>query len=143
MMLISIIDSMIGSTFAVNILLLFLIILDLVLCTLALLFPKTWFKIFHDQPYTDPQGLLRRTGAVWAAFTLLQVIAYIKWEKQSYWLVLIAGVRLTELFSDWTYLYFAQKTTWSARLSLFIAPPANLAMGWFLIASYLRLTQGR
>jgi hypothetical protein len=141
-MLFSIIDAMIGSALAINILLLFLIILDAVLCTLALLFPNTWFKIFHDQPYTDPQGLLRRTGAVWVAFTLLQALALVKWQEQYYWLVLIAGVRLTELFSDWTYLYFAQKTTWSGRVSLFIAPPTNLAIGWFLIESFLRLTKG-
>jgi hypothetical protein len=140
-MLFSSLDAMIGSTLAINVLLLFLIILDVVLCTLALLFPNTWFKIFHDRPYTDPQGLLRRTGAVWVAFTLLQVIALVKWQGQYYWLVLIAGVRLTELFSDWTYLYFAQNTTWSGRVSLFIAPPANLAMGWFLIESFLRLTK--
>jgi hypothetical protein len=140
MILISFVDSIIGSTFAINSLLIFLIILDAFLCILALLFPATWFKLFHDEPYIDPQGLLRRTGAVWAAFTLLQVIAYLKWEEHFYWLVLIAGVRLTELLSDWTYLYFAQKTTWSGRLSLLIAPPANLAMGWFLIESFSRLT---
>jgi hypothetical protein len=140
-MLVSSIDAMIGSSLAINILLIFLIILDAVLCTLALLFPNAWFKIFHDQPYIDPQGLLRRTGAVWVAFTLLQVVALVQWQEQYYWLVLIAGVRLTELFSDWTYLYFAQKTTWSGRVSLFLAPPANLAIGWFLIESFLRLTK--
>jgi len=140
MILISIIDSIIGLTFSINSLLLFLIILDVVLSILALLFPDTWFKIFHNQPYNDPQGLLRRTGAVWVAFTLLQVIAYVKWEEQPYWLVLVAGVRLTELFSDWTYLYFSQNITWSGGISLFIAPPANLAMGWFLIQSFLVIT---
>ncbi len=140
-MLVSSIDATIGSSLAINILLIFLIILDAVLCTLALLFPNAWFKIFHDQPYIDPQGLLRRTGAVWVAFTLLQVVALVQWQEQYYWLVLIAGVRLTELFSDWTYLYFAQKTTWSGHVSLFLAPPANLAIGWFLIESFLRLTK--
>ena len=141
MILISFVDSIIGSAFAINILLIFLIILDVFLCILALLFPATWFKIFHDEPYTDPQGLLRRTGAVWAAFTLLQIIAYLKWEEQFYWLVLIAGVRLTELFSDWAYLYFAHNITWAGLLSLLISPPANLAMGWFLIESFVRLTR--
>ena len=97
--------------------------------------------MIHNQPYNDPQGLLQRTGAVWVAFTLLQVIAYVKWEEQPYWLVLVAGVRLTELFSDWTYLYFSQNITWSGAISLFIAPPANLAMGWFLIQSFLAITK--
>jgi hypothetical protein len=66
-------------------------------------------RVMRNVSYIDPQGLIRRTEAIWTAFTLLQVIAYIKWEEQFYWLVLIAGVRLTELFSDWTYLYLAQK----------------------------------
>ena len=143
MMLISLIEAMIGLTLAINILLLVLIVLDVVLSTLTIVFPGTWFKIFHNQTYTDPQGLLRRTGAVWAAFTLLQLIAYVKWEAHPYWLVLVAGVRLTELFSDWTYLYFAQNITRSGRISLLIAPPANLAMGWFLVQSFLVLTKAK
>ena len=130
---------MIGSKRVIKLLLLFLVVLDVVLSTLALFFPETWFRIFHGAPYIDPQGLLRRTGAVWVAFTLLQIIAYIRWERRPYWLVLIAGVRLTELFSDWAYLYFAQSITWSGRLSLLIAPPGNLIMGWFLIKSFLRI----
>jgi hypothetical protein len=139
-MLVSMIDSIIGSTLAINVLLILLIALDIVLSVLAILFPDTWFKIFHDQPYIDPQGLLRRTGAVWVAFTLLQAIAYIKWQQQPYWLVLVAGVRLTELFSDWAYLYFSRNTTWSGCVSLFVSPPANLVIGWFLIQSFLTIS---
>lgn len=134
---------MIGSTRTINLLLLFLIALDVVLSILALAFPQVWFRLIHDEPYIDPQGLLRRTGAVWAAFTLLQAMAYAKWRQRPYWLVVVAGVRLTELFSDWTYVYFAQQVTWSGRVGLLIAPPANLAMGWFLIKSFLRITGSR
>jgi hypothetical protein len=136
----SIIDFFVSSPFVINLLLLLLIILDVVLSILALLLPHTWFKIFHSQPYIDPQGLLRRTGAVWLAFTLLQCIAYMRWQEQPYWLVVIAGVRLTELFSDWTYLYFSQTITKVGRISLWIAPPANLVMGWLFIQSFLTLT---
>jgi hypothetical protein len=142
-MISAIIDFLVTSPFLINLLLVFLIILDVVLSVLALLLPNTWFRLFHNQPYVDPQGLLRRTGAVWVAFTLLQFIAFMKWQEQPYWLVLIAGVRLTELFSDWTYLYFAQNITKVGRLSLLIAPPANLVMGWFFIQSFLRLTAGK
>jgi hypothetical protein len=95
---------MIGSPLAINVLLLFLIVLDAVLSILAIAFPQAWFRLIHDQPYIDPQGLLRRTGAVWAAFTLLQAMAYAKWRARPDWLVVVAGVRLTELFSDWTYV---------------------------------------
>lgn len=119
-------------------LLIFLVVLDTVLSTLTICFPEMWFRIFHGVAYVDPQGLLRRTGALWVAFTLLQATAFFKWERQPYWLVLVAGVRLTELFSDWTYLYFASNITTYGRIGLLIAPPGNLLFGWYLIRSYLK-----
>ena len=78
----------------IYVLLAFLVILDLVLSVTCLLFPDTWFMTFHDMPYADrdPAGLLKRTGAVWVAFTVLQLIAFFRWEKAPWWLVLIAGV---------------------------------------------------
>lgn len=127
----------------IYILLVFLVILDIVLSTTCLLYPEKWFSIFHGAPYIDPQGLLKRTGAVWVAFTLLQLIAVFRWEKSPWWLVLIAGVRLTELFSDWTYMYVAQSMTTIGRMGLFIAPPGNLAFGWFLVWAYLKIMRVR
>ena len=76
----------------VYVLLVFLVILDIVLSVTALLFPEKWFLTFHNAAYVDPQGLLQRTGAIWVAFTLLQLIALFRWEKEPWWLVLIAGV---------------------------------------------------
>lgn len=78
-------------------------------------FPKLWFTIFHNAEYIDPQALLKRTGGVWIAFTLLQAYAYFCFEKKPHWLVLVAGVRMTELFSDWIYLASASHATWFAN----------------------------
>jgi len=127
----------------INVLLVFLVILDIVLSVTAIFFPEAWFRIFHGAPYVDPQGLLKRTGALWVAFTLLQAIALFRWEKEPWWLVLIAGVRLTELFSDWTYIYVSQSLTTRGWLGLFIAPPGNLIFGLFLIWSYKQMIKGR
>ncbi len=135
-------EGLIGNPLAIDILLILLVILDLVLSSICLLAPGAWYRIFHDREYLDPQGLLRRTGAVWAAFTLLQLVAFFRWEDAPYWLPLIAGVRLTELFSDWTYIAFAENLTWRGRVGLFVAPPGNLLFGWYLIASYLEVTGG-
>jgi hypothetical protein len=85
--------------------------------------------------------LLRRTGAVWAAFTLFQFIALLRWRNQPYWLPLVAGIRLTEVFSDWVYLSFAGSVTWFGRMSLFVAPPTNVLFAWILLRSYDQLTQ--
>jgi len=122
-----------------NLLLAGLVVLDIVLSGTCLFFPDLWFRWFHGAPYVDPQGLLRRTGAVWAAFTLLQLIALIRWQRYPHWLVLVAGVRLTEIFSDWTYLFFCSNITWFGRMPLFISPPANLVFGWILLRTWARV----
>lgn len=126
-----------------------LVVLDVVLSTTCLLYPDSWFMRFHGVAYhydngyaRDAMGLLKRTGAVWVAFSLLQLIAMFRWEKAPWWLVLVAGVRLTELFSDWTYMYVAQSMTTIGKIGLFIAPPGNLVFGWFLIWAYKRMTRG-
>jgi hypothetical protein len=123
----------------IHLLLVFLVILDVVLAGTALLFPATWFRLFHAAPYVDPQALLARTGAVWAAFTLLQLLALLRWRKQPHWLVLIAGVRLTELFSDWTYLLLCSSITWPGRLGFLVSPPANLLFAWILLRAWKRI----
>jgi hypothetical protein len=122
----------------IHLLLLALVVLDIVLSLTALLLPSMWFRIFHEAPYVDPQGLLRRTGAVWVAFTLLQFLALMRWTKHPHWLVLIAGVRLTEPFSDWTYLVFCSTITASGWLGLLLAPPANLVFAWMLMRAWKR-----
>lgn len=133
-------DALIGSATWINALLIALVLLDLVLSGCALALPGLWFRFFHAVPYDDPQNLLRRTGAVWAAFALLQLIALFAWQNAPYWLALIAGVRLTEIFSDAVYALTARDMTRYGRITLLAAPPANLLMGLYLIASYLRLT---
>jgi len=122
-----------------NLLLAGLVLLDIVLSGTCLFFPKLWFQWFHGAPYVDPQALLRRTGAVWAAFTLLQLIALFRWQKYPHWLVLIAGVRLTEIFSDWIYLALCSTITCFGRAALLISPPANLIFGLILLKTWERV----
>ncbi len=125
----------------IYILLVFLVILDVVLSSTCLLAPDKWYLTFHGVQYDnlDVEGLLKRTGAVWVAFTLLQLIALFRWRKAPWWLVLIAGVRWTELFSDWVYIYVAHSMTTIGTIGLFISPPGNLAFGIFLIWAYKKI----
>jgi hypothetical protein len=51
-----------GSTLAVKLLLLFLIVLDAVLSILALALPDTWFRLIHDAPYMTPKGCSAEPG---------------------------------------------------------------------------------
>jgi hypothetical protein len=120
----------------------YLIVLDLALATWALVLPGTWFAVMYGLPYDDPAGLLRRTGAVWVAFLLLQGIALVRWRRAPYWLALIAGVRLTELFSDLTTLAVARQVTWFAWATLPAATISNLVFGMVLIRWYRQLQPG-
>lgn len=126
----------------ISVFLLLLVVLDLGLSTVAIAFPERWFQIMHGLPCDDPAGLLRRTGALWVAFALLQAIALFRWQRQPYWLTLIAGVRFTELFSDWTTIAVAKQMTVAGTIGLAIAPPANLVFGLILISTYQRLRSG-
>jgi hypothetical protein len=127
--------------FIINAILLGFAILDLAYAVAGLLFPEIWSKTIHGIEAIDLQGLLQRTAAIWAAFAVLQFIAFLKWQSKAYWLAMIAGLRFSELFADWTYLYFAQDLTWLGHAGLFISTPTNMAICWFLLKSYLKLQE--
>jgi hypothetical protein len=110
-----------------------LLALDVVLATVAFGFPELWFQVFHGVPYQDPEGFLRRCAANWAAFALLQAIALRRWRREPWWLLVVAGARLSDIFTDWTYLFFAHDVTWFARASLATTSPGNLVVGIFLV----------
>ena len=116
-----------------------LILLDLFYAVICFFFPQMWFSMFHGTPYDDPEGLLRRTGAIWATFSLLQLIALLRYRQQPYWVAVIAGVRLSEIFADWTYLAFAQNMTAFGRIGLLAASPSNMIISWYFLRSYWEL----
>ncbi len=116
-----------------------LVALDVVLTVVAFGFPSFWVAVFHGVPDDDPQGFLRRCGANWAAFALFQGVALLRWRREPWWLAVAAGLRLSDIFTDWTYLLFAHDTTWFARLSLATTSPANLVVGVYLLRRYRAL----
>lgn len=120
----------------INLLLLFLVLLDIALSAVCLLRPDLWVKLMHGLEYADSLGLVRRMGAVWLAFFIFQLAALLFWQKYPYLLVLVAGIRLTEIFSDWFYWYFAEQLTWFGHSGLLVAPPSNLIFGIILIKAY-------
>ncbi len=123
---------------AVDGLLIVLILLDVIYDIVIFGRPELWFRVIHGTGLMDPQGLLRRTGAVWAAFVLWQTITLFRWKNQRHWLMLVAGIRWTEIFADWTYIYFAQSLTTIGWIGLLSAAPINLLSGWFFYRSYFK-----
>ncbi len=128
-----------GRRFLTSALLLVLAVWDAVLATVALAFPAFWFRMFHQAPYVDPQGLLARTGAIWAAFALLQLLAFLKWADAPYWLAIVGGMRLSELFADVTYLLKASSITSSATVGLPLSTATNIIVALFFIQGFLLL----
>jgi hypothetical protein len=123
---------------AVNLLLLALIALDIVFPTVIFFSPGTWTRLFHDMPPDDPMGLLHRLGAGWAAFAFWMTVALLRWERDPGWLMLVAGIRLTESWADWVYLGYAHHATLFGTVSLLGASPVNVLCGWLFDRSDLR-----
>ena len=119
-----------------------LVIFDLLVAVGAFLLPQLWFRILHDAEFVDPQGLLRRTGAIWVAFSVVQILALPRWRNAPHWLLLVTGIRLSEMFADWTWLVFARfggSITSFGTAALLVTLPANLLICWFLFATWRRM----
>lgn len=122
----------------ISILLLVLAAWDFALWVVAFFHPDLWMGQVHGQTMADPMGLLPRTGAIWLAFAIFQFVAFLQWRRAPFWLCLVAGMRLSELLADWTYLGFAEVLTGTGRISLALTPLANLAISGFLLWAYFR-----
>lgn len=113
--------------------------LDVVICTLAWSDPGLWFSFFHD---AAPQGLevalLRRAAGQWAAFALAQALALIFFRKEPVWFAIMAGIRLSDIFTDLFYMLSAQPITTHGWLVLAPLPLVNAA-GVFLLLRCHRL----
>ena len=117
-------------------LLLALIALDVVYPIIIFGSGQWWFDLMHGEDYVDPQGLLKRLGAVWATFALFQIIAYFRWEQGPHWLMLVAGIRFGEIVADWVYVGFADDHTFFGTVGLLSASPTNLLLGIFFYRAY-------
>ena len=74
---------------------------DTGLFLMAWLVPDVWFRVFHGAaPASFDIALLRRSAGQWAAFALAQGIALWCWRKNPVWLVIVAGVRFSDLFAQ-------------------------------------------
>lgn len=119
----------------------FLVLFDVTLTIWAGVFPQWWAFAFHGVPYDDPQQLLRRCAANWAAFALFQGVAFARWRRQPEWLAVVAGVRLSDIFTDATVIALARDTTWFAKATLAPMSLINLLMGLWLLRAYRWRTQ--
>jgi len=117
-----------------------LVLFDLVLVIWAFFAPDLWFEVWHGTVYDDPAGLVRRCGANWAAFLMLQAIALFRWQRHNHWIAIIAGVRLSDVFTDVTTTLFAEQLTiWGAVL-LPLGSLMNVVVGLWLLRAWHALS---
>ena len=92
---------------------------DTVLFVMAWIAPDIWFRVFHaGVPAGLEIALLRRSAGQWAAFALAHAITLWRWPKEPVWLAVSAGVRLSDLFTDVSYI---------------VAVPSLTTLGWILL----------
>ena len=116
---------------------------DTILCLMAWFAPGLWFKFFHA---STPAGLdvafLRRSAGQWAAFSLAQAITLWRWRRDPIWLVVTAGVRFSDLFTDVSYILAVPTLTWLGW-ALLVPPPAlNLVGVVIMLLGYRQATRG-
>jgi len=100
---------------------------DTSLFLMAWFLPDAWFRFLHGMaPAGFDIALLRRSAGQWAAFALAQGIALAYWKKAPVWLVIVAGVRFSDLFTDISYILAVPSLTLLGWICLLPPPLLNL-----------------
>ncbi len=113
-----------------------LVAFDLVLSLWGFLLPELWFRVWHGADYVDPQALLPRCAANWTAFLILQASALVAWRRAPWWLAVVAGVRLSDVFTDLTVSVMAESVPVHTRILFPLMGVGNLLLGLALLRLY-------
>jgi hypothetical protein len=116
---------------------------DTFLFVMAWVAPELWFRVFHA---SVPAGLetafLRRSAGQWAAFALAQAITLWRWKKDPVWLVITAGARFSDLFTDISYVLAVPSLTTLGWIFLLPPPVLNLIGVVIMLKGYQQLRGG-
>ena len=116
---------------------------DTSLFLMAWLLPDAWFRFLHGMaPAGFDIALLRRSAGQWAAFALAQGIALAYWKKYPVWLVIVAGVRFSDLFTDISYILAVPSLTLLGWVCLLPPPLLNLVGVVIMLRGYNQTRSG-
>ncbi len=118
----------------------FLVALDVTLAVWGFCFPRLWFSLFHGAAYVDPQAYLPRAAGNWSAFAILQALSLSRWKKAPHWLAVVAGVRLSDVFTDLSCMIFCQSLSPAGLLLLSAAGLGNLFFGLYFLVLHKRVS---
>ena len=110
---------------------------DTSLFAMAWLQPDAWFRLLHGAAPTGFDiAFLRRSAGQWAAFALAQAIALLRWKRTPIWLVIVGGVRFSDLFTDISYILAVPSLTTLGWVCLLPPPLLNLAGVVIMLRGY-------
>jgi len=116
---------------------------DSALFVIAWCRPEAWFHLFHHaEPLGLDVALLRRAAGQWAAFALVQAIALLRWRTRPTWLLVVAGARVSDLFTDLSYIVAAPSLTSFGWAALLPPPFLNLAFAVTMVVAWRQLRDG-
>jgi len=117
---------------------------DSALVVIAWVAPAAWFHLFHHaEPASLDVPLLRRSAGQWLAFSVVQAIALWRFRRQPIWLPIVAGLRLSDVFTDLSYLIAVPSTTTVGWVLLVPPPFLNLVVVFVVLAAYRRVEGSR
>lgn len=111
-----------------------LFLFDLILGSVATVWPEIYLGIFHPGLDTPQSDLVRRTGMLWLAFSAVALrAATVAPAGRARWLLVLAVLRLMEVPADTLYaVVMSGASTWSRAL-IAAAPALNLILGLVLL----------
>jgi hypothetical protein len=116
---------------------------DTSLVLMAWLAPDVWFRFFHAAaPAGFDVAFLRRAAGQWVAFALAQGIALARWRTRPIWLVIVAGVRFSDLFTDISYMLAVPSLTTLGWVCLLPPPVLNLVGVVIMLRGYKEAQSG-
>ena len=115
---------------------------DTGLFLLSWMTPHLWFHYFNAvTPLGLDNALLRRSGGQWLGFALAQAITLWRWKKQPVWLAVEAGVRFSDLFTDFSYIIASRPDLTMMGWAFFVPPFfLNLLGVVIMLRGYKQLT---
>jgi hypothetical protein len=116
-----------------------LAIFDLILGGASVTIPDTVLRLFAPGREGSGSALLRRTGAVWLFFTVVQAWAAVNTGDQRA-LRAVSVLRLQEVGADPLWLASGEDFGWFGKFGLVFAPLFNLVTGLFLAHVASRLS---
>lgn len=111
-----------------------LFVFDLALAACSAVWPEVYLSIVHPELAEPQTELLRRSGGMWLAFSVVALIAATcNKDMRARWFMVLGWFRLIEVPADLLYGLTATGTGEYGQLLILGAPPLNLAIGGYLV----------